>query len=71
MYKYKAKLISTQDIIAEANTLDDLDGLILGYRRKQKLGEHTSGNEKIEVIHVERNSLGGKHKSKEVVLKIV
>lgn len=71
MYKYRAKLISTQEIIAEANTLEDLDGLILGYRRKQKLGEHTNGNEKIEVIHVEKDSLRGKHKSKEVVLKVV
>ncbi|WP_406617365.1 MAG6790 family protein [Mycoplasmopsis adleri] len=71
MYKYKAKLISTQEIIAEANTIDDLEGLILGYRRKQKLGQHTSGNEKVEIIHVERNSLGGKHKSREEIVKVV
>ncbi|VEU75503.1 Uncharacterised protein [Mycoplasmopsis maculosa] len=71
MYKYKAKLISTQEVVAQANTLEDLDGMILGYRRKQKVGEHTNGNEKIQIIHVERDSLKGKHKSKEIILKEV
>ncbi|MGV2392458.1 UNVERIFIED_CONTAM: hypothetical protein O8I53_05470 [Campylobacter lari] len=71
MYKYKARLISSQEVIAQANHLDDLDGMILSYRRKQKAGEHTSGNERIQVIHVERDSLKGKHKSKEVILKEV
>ncbi|MBZ4195168.1 MAG6790 family protein [Mycoplasma tauri] len=71
MYKFKAKLIVNQEVIAEANTLEDIEAAVLGYRRKQKTGEHTSGNEKIEIIHVERDSLKGKHKSKEVILKVI
>ncbi|WP_280125012.1 MAG6790 family protein [Mycoplasmopsis bovis] len=72
MYKYKAKLIVNQEIIATANSLEDIEAaVLLGYRRKQKVGDHTSGNEKVEIIHVERDSLKGKHKSKEVVLKVI
>lgn len=71
MYKYKAKLIVNQEIIATANSLEDIEAAVLGYRRKQKVGAHTSGNEKVEIIHVERDSLKGKHKSKEVVLKVI
>ncbi len=71
MYKYKAKLIVNQEIIATANSLEDIEAAVLGCRRKQKVGDHTSGNEKVEIIHVERDSLKGKHKSKEVVLKVI
>ncbi|MBT1397854.1 hypothetical protein FCM72_00425 [Mycoplasma bovis] len=71
MYKYKAKLIVNQEIIATANSLEDIEAAVIGYRRKQKVGDHTSGNEKVEIIHVERDSLKGKHKSKEVVLKVI
>ncbi|QCZ36945.1 MAG6790 family protein [Mycoplasma nasistruthionis] len=71
MYKYKAKLVSNGELIAQANTLDELEGLIKGFRRGQKHGLHTKGNEKIEVVHVERNHLEGKRASKEVVLKTV
>ncbi|VEU71041.1 MAG6790 family protein [Mycoplasmopsis glycophila] len=71
MYKYKARLLSHGEIIAQANSLEDLEGLIKGFRRGQKRGEHTQGNEKIEIIHVERNNLEGKKASKEVVLKVV
>ncbi|WP_406615055.1 MAG6790 family protein [Mycoplasmopsis hyopharyngis] len=71
MYKYKAKLVSSQEVIAEANNLEDLEAAILGFRRKQKQDEHTRGNEKIQIIHVERDSLKGKNKSKEELVKIV
>ncbi|WP_027120813.1 MAG6790 family protein [Mycoplasmopsis lipofaciens] len=71
MYKYKAKLISSQEVVAEANTLEDLEGLVLGFRRKQKYGEHTEANELIQIIHVKRDSLKGKHKSKEEILKTI
>ncbi|APJ38385.1 MAG6790 family protein [Mycoplasmopsis pullorum] len=71
MYKYKAKLISNGEIIAQANNLEDLEGLIKGFRRGQKYGVHTRSNEKIEIIHTERNNLEGKRKSKEEILKIV
>ncbi|UWV84405.1 MAG6790 family protein [Mycoplasmopsis felis] len=71
MYKYKAKLISSSEIIAKANSLQELEGLIKGFRRGQKHGVHTQGNEKIEIIHVERDHLKGEHYSKEVVIKIV
>ncbi|UUD36532.1 hypothetical protein NPA08_01720 [Mycoplasmopsis citelli] len=71
MYKYKAKLVSNGEVVAQANTLDDLNGLIKNYRRGQKHGLHTKANENIEIIHIERDNLHGKHQSKEVVLKIV
>ncbi|QKT05267.1 MAG6790 family protein [Mycoplasma sp. OR1901] len=71
MYKYKAKLISSGEVIAKANTLDELEGLIKGFRRGQKHGIHTQGNEKIEVIHVERDHLKGESYSKDILIKIV
>lgn len=71
MYKYKAKLISNQEIIAEANSLVDLEALIKSFRRAQKRGVHTRANEKIVIIHTERNNLSGKKFSKDEILKIV
>ncbi|MEE3928040.1 hypothetical protein V2E24_00410 [Mycoplasmopsis ciconiae] len=71
MYKYKARLISNSEIIAQANNLPDLEGMIKGFRRGQKHGIHTRANEKIEIIHVERNNLEGKHFSKEELIKVV
>ncbi|UUM20107.1 MULTISPECIES: MAG6790 family protein [unclassified Mycoplasma] len=71
MYKYKAKLVASGEIVAQANSLDDLSGLIKNYRRGHKHGTHTKANENIEIIHVERDNLHGKYASKEVVLKIV
>lgn len=71
MYRFKAKLVSTQEVVAQANSLEEIEGLILGFRRKQKYDEHTRANEKIQIIHVERDSLKGKHKSKEEILKVV
>ncbi|VEU76053.1 MAG6790 family protein [Mycoplasmopsis columboralis] len=71
MYKYKARLVANGEIVAQANTLDDLSGLIKSYRRGQKHGLHTKANENIEVIHIERDNLHGKYASKEVVIKIV
>ncbi|WP_426461536.1 MAG6790 family protein [Mycoplasma hafezii] len=71
MYKYKAKLVASGEVVAQANTLEELEGMIKGFRRGQKRGEHTQGNEKIEILHVERNNLEGKRGSKEVTVKIV
>lgn len=71
MYQYKAKLVSSQEIIAEANNLEDLNAQIISFRRGQKRGEHTSGNEPIQIIHIERNSLKGKNLSKEEIIKTV
>ncbi|MFV8479634.1 MAG6790 family protein [Mycoplasma sp. T193] len=71
MYKYKAKLLSNDEIIAQANTIEELEGQIKGFRRGQKHGLHTKANEKIEIIRVERNHLEGKEASKEVILKVV
>ncbi|QJG67258.1 MAG6790 family protein [Mycoplasma phocoenae] len=71
MYKYKAKLLVNQNVIASANTLEQLKHQILSFRRKQKYNEHTFKNEKIQIIHVERDHVKGKHKSKEDVLTIV
>lgn len=71
MYKYKAILVSSREKVAEANTLMELEGQIKSFRRGQKRGEHTRANEKIEIIHNERNNLEGKRKSKEELIKIV
>ncbi|TDV24316.1 hypothetical protein BCF59_0275 [Mycoplasmopsis mustelae] len=71
MYKYKARLLSSNEVVAKANSLDELEGLIKGFRRGQKHGVHTQGNEKIKIVHVERDHLKGEHFSKEVVIKTV
>ncbi|WP_029906394.1 MAG6790 family protein [Mycoplasmopsis opalescens] len=71
MYKYKAKLLANQEIIAQANDIDELEGMVLSFRRKQKYGEHTLANEKVEIIHVLRDNLKGQHKSKEEVIKTI
>ncbi|MEA4134455.1 hypothetical protein NPA13_01045 [Mycoplasma sp. 2045] len=71
MYKYKAKLVASGEVIAQANTIDELEGQIKGFRRGQKHGLHTKGNEKIEIFHIERNNLEGKSHSKEVSVKVV
>ncbi|WP_406613966.1 MAG6790 family protein [Mycoplasma corogypsi] len=71
MYKYYAKLLSSGEVVAQAHTLEDLEGKIKSFRRGQKHGEHTQGNEKIEIIHVEQNHLEGKKASKEVKVKVV
>ncbi|UWV93597.1 hypothetical protein ONA24_03750 [Mycoplasmopsis cynos] len=33
MYKYKARLLSNSEIVAKANSLEELEGLIKGFRR--------------------------------------
>ncbi|SJZ59075.1 MAG6790 family protein [Mycoplasmopsis verecunda] len=71
MYKYKAKLVANGEVVAQANTIEELEGLIKGYRRGQKYGVHTKSNEKIEIISVERDHLRGKEASKEVKIKVV
>ncbi|AKA50015.1 MAG6790 family protein [Mycoplasmopsis gallinacea] len=71
MYKYKAKLLSNGELVAQSNSLEDLEGQIKSFRRKQKYGLHTKQNEKIQILHVERNNLEGASHSKEVVLKNV
>lgn len=35
------------------------------------MGDYISGNEKVEIIYVERDFLKGKYKFKEVVLKVI
>ncbi|WP_036463841.1 MAG6790 family protein [Mycoplasmopsis sturni] len=71
MYKYKAKLVANGEIIAQENSLDDLNAAIKRFRRGQKHGLHTKANENIEIIHVQRDGLHGKEFSKEEIIKIV
>lgn len=69
MYQYKARLQSNHEVIAEGHTVEEIEAAIVSYRRAQKHGEHTRGNEPIEVIDVRRKQLTGERDEK--VLKIL
>lgn len=58
MYQYKAILSSTREVIAQEHTIEDLENAVLHYRRGQKKGEHTLGNVKVEVYHIENDHDG-------------
>lgn len=69
MYQYKARLQSNHKLIAEGHTVEEIEAAIVTYRRGQKHGEHTRGNEPVEVIDVRRNKLTGQKDEK--VLKVI
>lgn len=71
MFQYKAILISTKEVVAEGHTLQDVENEIVSFRRGQKKGLHTKGNEKIQIFHVQRNQKEGTWKAKEELIKIV
>jgi hypothetical protein len=69
MYQYKAILKSTKEIVAEGHTIEDIEKQIIHYKRQQKKGFHTHGNEPVQIFHVQRNQETGKHK--DLLLKVV
>ncbi|WP_127942810.1 MULTISPECIES: MAG6790 family protein [unclassified Mycoplasma] len=69
MYQYRARLKSSQEIIAESHTLENIEHQITAFRRAQLQGKHTKMNEPVEVIHIFRNKKQGT--GKEVLVKIV
>ncbi|AAT28074.1 MAG6790 family protein [[Mycoplasma] mobile] len=71
MYQYKAVLKSTQEIIAEGHTVEDIEHQIVAFRRAAKKGDHTRSNEQVQIIHVKRAQKEGANLAKEEVVKIV
>lgn len=69
MYQYKAVLKSTQEVIAEGHSVDDIEKAVLGFRRQQKKNEHTEMNVPVEIIHVKKNV--EQNKNKEELVKII
>lgn len=71
MYQYKGILKSTQEVIAEGHTLEDVEHQIVTFRRGQKKGEHTRANEQIQIVHVKRSQKEGSFLAKEDIIKVV
>ena len=69
MYQYKAVLKSTQEVIAEGHSVDDIEKSVLAFRRQQKKNEHTEMNVPVEIIHVKKNI--EQNKNKEELVKII
>lgn len=65
MYQYKAILKSTQEVIAENHSVDQLLADIKHFKREQKHGEHTRSGDSIEIFHVHRDG------SKKELIKVV
>lgn len=70
MYQYRAILRKNGDVIAEGHTIEAIDHAIKHFRREQKHGIHTHGNDRIEIYHTKRNKLLG-FLAKEELLKVV
>lgn len=71
MFQYKAVLLSTNEIIAEGHSVQDVENDIKKFKRAGKKGEHTRVNEKIEIIHIQRDQRKGVWYSKEETIKVV
>ena len=71
MYQYKAVLRSTKEVIAEGHNITDIEHSIVHFKRAQKKGEHTHGNDLIDVYHIQRDKVHGKHEAKEVLVKTI
>lgn len=69
MYQYKGKLKSTKEVIAEGHSIEEIEKLILHFKRGQKKKKHTDGNVPIEIYHVQINHVTGKYKDK--LIKVV
>lgn len=69
MYQYVAILQSTKETIAEAHTISEIEGMVVHFRRGQKHGEHTHGNDKVEIFHIQRDKLHGT--GKPVLVKVI
>ncbi|OYD26550.1 hypothetical protein EI74_0755 [Mycoplasma testudineum] len=71
MYQYKAILKTTGEKIAEGHSVQEVEQEVKSYRRGQKHGEHTRGDDLVEIIHVERSKKEGTLASKEKLVKTV
>lgn len=69
MYQYKAVLKHNKKLIAEGHTVQEIEKLIVRFKREQKYGIHTNANNQIAIIHVLRDKIRGKWQEK--IIKIV
>lgn len=61
MFQYKAILRTNKETISEGHDLEDVLNGIKSFRRGQKHGEHTLSNVPIDVYHVKREKVSGRH----------
>lgn len=71
MYQYKAILRSTGEVIHEGHTIQEVEHAVVHFRREQRKGLHTHGNDKIDIYHAIRNKLFGWRKSRKELIKTV
>ena len=69
MYQYKAILKSSKKVIAEGHNVEDIEHKVKHFKREQKKGLHTKGNEVIEIFHNKINHISGK--IKEELIKVI
>ena len=69
MYQYKAILKSSREVIAEGHNVEDIEHKVKRFKREQKKGLHTKGNDVIEVIHNKIDHVSGN--TKEEIIKIL
>ncbi|MCK5867131.1 MAG: hypothetical protein KAG14_01905 [Mycoplasmataceae bacterium] len=69
MYQYKAVLKSSKKVIAEGHSVEDVEHKVKHFKREQKKGLHTKGNDVIEIIHNKINHISGN--KKEELIKVI
>ena len=69
MYQYKAILKSNKEVIAEGHNVEDIEHKVKHFKREQKKGLHTKGNDVIEIIHNKIDHISGK--KKEQLIKVL
>lgn len=71
MYQFRAVLRSTNEIISEGHTIDDVEKDIVHFKRQQKHNAHTRGNEKIVIYHMKRHKVFGFKRPAKKLVKIM
>jgi len=69
MFQYKAILRTSKETVSEGHDLEDVLHGVITFRRGQKHGEHTLGNVPVDVYHVKRDKVSGRHT--DVLIKTV
>ncbi|NQZ66061.1 MAG: hypothetical protein HRT99_02450 [Mycoplasmatales bacterium] len=69
MHQYKGILRSTKEVIAEGHSISEIEKAVIHFRREQKREIHTNGNVPIEIYHVKRDQVSGRHKDE--LIKVV
>ena len=69
MFQYKAVLRSSKKVISEGHDVEDVLHGVKNFRRGQKYGIHTDSNVPVDIFHVKRDKVSGKHA--DILLKTI